>query len=75
MGITFMIVPAIIGIFALIIVISGVRDQLRNTRLTSQWKQTQGRVISSNVHVTSRSKNRTSTTHNETSPMIVKQPT
>lgn len=60
-GLMFVIVPAFIGLVALLILLSGVRDLLRGARMTSQGQQARGVVISAQVHISGNSDNRSST--------------
>lgn len=60
-GLMFVIVPAVIGIIALLMMLSAVRDLLRNARLTTRGQQARGMVISSQVHVSGDRDNRSST--------------
>lgn len=60
-GTMFVIVPAFIGLVALLILLSGVRDLLRGARLTSRGQQARGVVISAQVHLSGSSDNRSST--------------
>ena len=56
----FLLIPAIIGLSALWMAITAVRDLRRSSRLTSQGQQTQGLVISSHIHYSGSRENRTS---------------
>ncbi|MGO1482258.1 MAG: DUF3592 domain-containing protein [Brachybacterium sp.] len=60
-GIIFLLVPALMGLIALLILLSGVRDLLRSTRLTSQGQQARGEVISAQVQISGSGDNRRST--------------
>ena len=57
----FLLVPAVMGLIALLILLSGVRDLVRGARMTSGGQQARGAVISANVLISSGKNNRTST--------------
>ena len=57
----FVLVPAVMGLIALLILLSGVRDLVRGARMTSGGQQARGAVISANVHISSGKNSRSST--------------
>ena len=57
----FVLVPASIGLVALFMMFSAVRNLLRGMNLASRGQRTTGRVISANLHVSGGRDNRTST--------------
>lgn len=57
----FVLVPAVMGLIALLILLSGVRDLVRGARMTSGGQQARGAVISANVLISSGKNSRSST--------------
>ena len=57
----FVLVPAVMGLIALLILLSGVRDLVRGARMTSGGQQARGTVISANVLISSGKNSRSST--------------
>ena len=57
----FVLVPAVMGLIALLIPLSGVRDLVRGARMTSGGQQARGAVISANVLISSGKNSRSST--------------
>ena len=57
----FLLVPAVMGLIALLILLSGVRDLVRGARMTSGGQQAPGAVISANVLISSGKNSRSST--------------
>ncbi|WP_087486273.1 DUF3592 domain-containing protein [Brachybacterium massiliense] len=57
----FVLVPALIGLVALFMLFTAVRNLLRGMNLASRGQRTTGRVISANLHISGGKDNRTST--------------
>ena len=57
----FLLVPAVMGLIALLILLRGVRDLVRGARMTSGGQQARGAVISANVLISSGKNSRSST--------------
>ena len=60
-GLMFVLVPALIGLVALFMLFTAVRNLIRGMNLASRGQRTTGRVISEHVPISGRSDNRTST--------------